>query len=99
MGDAAAQCCPLGLPGLRFVVNWRSWKAEEGGIFKGEEKCRKVGAGGEKLPRRRQAGLPQGCQDKILEHAGSGLQQREVGKDENTFWFQDSPWTPAPVRI
>ena len=27
------------------------------------------------------------------------LQQREVGKDENTFWFQVSPGTPAPVRI
>ena len=69
--DAAAQCCPVGLPGLRFVGDWRSWKAEEGDIFEGEEERCKVGTGGEKLPGGRQACLPQGYQDKILKHAGS----------------------------
>ena len=68
--DAAAQRCPVGLPGLQFVEDWRSWKAEEGDVVQGEEERCKVGTGGEKLPRRRQARLPQGCQDKILKHAG-----------------------------
>ena len=38
--DAAAQGCPVGVPGLRYVDNWRSWKAEEGDVqvqVKGEE--------------------------------------------------------------
>ena len=69
--DAAAQCCPVGLPGLRFVGDRRSWKAEEGDLVEGEEECCKVGAGGEKLSGGRQARLPQGHQDKILKHAGS----------------------------
>ena len=70
--DAAAQCCPVGLPGLQFVDDWRSWKAEEGDIFEeGKEECCKVGTGGEELPGGRQARLPQGYQDQILKHAGS----------------------------
>ena len=70
--DAAAQCCPVGLPGLQFNDDWRSWKAEEGDIFEeGKEECCKVGTGGEELPGGRQACLPQGYQDKILKHTGS----------------------------
>ena len=41
--DAAAQCCPVGLPGLRFVGDRRSWKAEEGDLVQGEEERCKVG--------------------------------------------------------
>ena len=33
------------------------------------------------------------------ENCPQDLQQREVGKDENTFWFQVSPWIAAPVWI
>ena len=41
--DAAAQRCPVGVPGLQFVDDWRSWKAEEGDIVQGEEERCKVG--------------------------------------------------------
>ena len=70
--DAAAQRCPVGLLGLQFVNDdWRSWKAEEGFEVQGEEERCKAGTRGEKLPGGRQAGLPQGYQDKILKHSGS----------------------------
>ena len=116
--NAAAQGCPVGVPGLQYVDNWRSWKAEEGDVqvqVEGEEERGKAWSGGKKLPRRRQAGLPQRHQDQVLKHPGcvswdgqknyrfkrlsQGLQQREAGKNENTFWFQVSPWIVAPVRI
>ena len=71
--DAAAQGCPVGVPGLQYVDNWRSWKAEEGDVqvqVKGEEERGKAWSGGKKLPRRRQAGLPQRHQDQVLKHPG-----------------------------
>ena len=33
------------------------------------------------------------------ENCPQDLQQREVGKDEDAFWFQVSPWIAAPVWI
>ena len=71
--DAAAQGCPVGVPGLQYVDDWRSWKAEEGDVqvqVKGEEERGKAWSRGKKLPRRRQAGLPQRHQDQVLKHPG-----------------------------
>ena len=72
--DAAAQGCPVGVPGLQYVDDWRSWKAEEGDVqvqVKGEEERGKAWSRGKKLPRRRQADLPQRHQDQVLKHPGS----------------------------